>query len=191
MFKNYAVTVEGITPLMTNRFVGDDGVDDGNSRPVFRGEEGTPREQAWNTLYFSGDDETLIIPGPNVFSSLMEAGKWFKIGRVKVTTVKTSLLPACLHLEELVLPIEYKDEWEVDSRPVRIPATGGRIIRHRAVFNDWKLNFTLNLDATLLAPKMLREIVDAAGKRIGLGDFRPQTKGPFGKYVITDWKQLN
>ena len=190
MFKNYAVTVEGVTPLMTNRFVGDIGVDDGNSRPVFRGEEGTPREQAWNTLYFSGDGETLIIPGPNVFASLMEAGKWFKIGRVKVTTVKTSLLPACLHLEELVLPIEYKDEWEVDSRPVRIPATGGRIIRHRAVFNDWRLSFTLNLDATLLAPKMLREIVDAAGKRIGLGDFRPQTKGPFGKYVVTDWKQL-
>jgi hypothetical protein len=190
MFKNYAVTVEGVTPLMTNRFVGDDGVDDGNSRPVFRGEEGTPREQAWNTLYFSGDGETLIIPGPNVFSSLMEAGKWFKIGRVKVTTVKTSLLPACLHLEELVLPIEHKDPWEVDSRPVRIPATGGRIIRHRALFNDWKLNFTLNLDATLLAPKMLREIVDAAGSRIGLGDFRPQTKGPFGKYVVTDWKQL-
>jgi len=190
MFKNYAVTVEGVTPLMTNRFVGDIGVDDGNSRPGFRGEEGTPREQAWNTLYFSGDGETLIIPGPNVFASLMEAGKWFKIGRVKVTTVKTSLLPACLHLEELVLPIEHKDEWEVDSRPVRIPATGGRIIRHRAIFNDWKLNFTLHLDSTLLAPKMLREIVDAAGSRIGLGDFRPQTKGPFGKYVVTNWEQL-
>jgi len=190
MFKNYAVTVEGVTPLMTNRFVGDDGTDDGNSRPVFRGEEGTPREQAWNALYFSGDGETLIIPGPNVFSSLMEAGKWFKIGRVKVTTVKTSLLPACLHLEELVLPIEHKDPWEVDSRPVRIPATGGRIIRHRPIFNDWKLKFTLNLDTELLAPKMLREIVDAAGKRIGIGDFRPQTKGPFGKYVVTDWKQL-
>ena len=190
MFKNYAVTVEGVTPLMTNRFVGDIGVDDGNSRPVFRGEEGTPREQAWNTLYFGSDGETLIIPGPNVFASLMEAGKWFKIGRVKVTTVKTSLLPACLHLEELVLPIEYKDEWEVDSRPVRIPATGGRIIRHRAVFNDWRLSFTLNLDATLLAPKMLREIADAAGSRIGLGDFRPQTKGPFGKYVVTSWEQL-
>ena len=191
MFKNYAVTVEGVTPLMTNRFVSDDGVDSGNSRPVFRGEEGTPREQAWNTLYFDGDGETLIIPGPNVFASLMEAGKWFKIGRVKVTTVKTSLLSACLHLEELVLPIEHKDEWEVDSRPVRIPATGGRIIRHRAKFNDWKLNFTLNLDTELLAPKMLREIVDAAGKRIGLGDFRPQTKGPYGKYVITDWKEIN
>jgi hypothetical protein len=73
---------------------------------------------------------------------------------------------------------------------VRIPATGGRIIRHRAVFNDWRLSFTLNLDATLLAPKMLREIVDAAGSRIGLGDFRPQTKGPFGKYVVTSWEQL-
>jgi len=30
--------------------------------------------------------------------------------------------------------------------------------------------------------------VDAAGKRIGLGDFRPDCKGPFGRFVVTKWK---
>jgi hypothetical protein len=34
----------------------------------------------------------------------------------------------------------------------------------------------------------MREIVDAAGKRVGLGDFRPACKGPFGKFVVVQWK---
>ena len=37
--------------------------------------------------------------------------------------------------------------------------------------------------------KLAREIMDAAGKRIGLGDFRPDCKGPFGKFVVTKWKE--
>jgi hypothetical protein len=40
----------------------------------------------------------------------------------------------------------------------------------------------------MMDPKLFREIVDAAGKRIGLGDFRPATKGPFGKFVVTSWE---
>ena len=41
----------------------------------------------------------------------------------------------------------------------------------------------------MMTVKLLREILDAAGKRIGLGDFRPSCKGPFGKFVITNWKE--
>ena len=63
-------------------------------------------------------------------------------------------------------------------------------MRHRAMFNDWELSFSLTLDTEVITPKMLRQIVDIAGKRIGLGDFRPQTKGQFGRFVVTDWKEL-
>ena len=37
--------------------------------------------------------------------------------------------------------------------------------------------------------KLMREILDAAGKRIGLGDFRPARKGPFGKFTVTHWTE--
>ena len=188
MFKYYEVTVQGVTPLLTNRFR-DSGEESAN-RPVFRGEEGTPREQAFDTLYFANDNETPIIPGGNLFSSFMEAGKYMKSGRNKITTTKSSMIPAFLHLEEHYMPITHKDEWDVFSTPVRIPATGGRIMRHRAMFHDWELSFSLTLDTEVITPKMLRQIVDIAGKRIGLGDFRPQTKGQYGRFVVTDWKEL-
>ncbi len=41
----------------------------------------------------------------------------------------------------------------------------------------------------MITTKLFREIVDAAGKKIGLGDFRPDRKGPFGKFVVIHWKE--
>jgi hypothetical protein len=78
----------------------------------------------------------------------------------------------------------------VDTRAVRIPATGGRILAHRPMFDDWALEFIADVDTDLMNEKLFRAIVDNAGKRVGLGDFRPATKGPYGRYVVTSWKKI-
>jgi hypothetical protein len=41
----------------------------------------------------------------------------------------------------------------------------------------------------MLGVKLFREVVDAAGKRIGLGDFRPDCKGPYGRFSVTRWQE--
>ncbi len=130
-----------------------------------------------------------MIPQPNVFRCLIDAGVFFKAGKTKVTTQKTSMIPACVEVEGVEIPIVHKEPWMVDTRAVRIPSTGGRILRHRPSFNDWKLSFVLAVDTDMIAVKLMRELMDAAGKRIGLGDFRPACKGPFGKFVVTNWKE--
>ena len=107
--------------------------------------------------------------------------------------MKSSLIPSCVDVYGVRNPaeidIESKDGWSVDTRPVRIPSTGGRILAHRPIFYDWSLFFFLELDESVISPNLLREIVDAAGSRIGLGDFRPACKGPFGKFVVTHWAE--
>jgi hypothetical protein len=40
-----------------------------------------------------------------------------------------------------------------------------------------------------MSKELFRDIVDSAGRRIGLGDFRPDRKGPFGKFVVVSWKE--
>ena len=186
--KTINITIEGKTPLLLHRFTDEAAIGSTKgTRLVNTGNNATPREQAESCLY--EHEGELIIPQPNLFRCLIDAGKYFKNGRSKVTTQKTSLIPACLSIEELYIPIEHKEPWCVDTRPVRIPATGGRILRHRPIFNDWKLSFTLEVDDDMINLKLVRDIVDAAGLRIGLGDFRPDTKGPFGKFVVTSWKE--
>ena len=187
-----AVSVEGGPPLWCNRFGFEAATDASEgTRSVAAGHNDSPREQAFRTLYLDNDNETPIIPSTNLFRSQMDAGRDFKIGKRQVTTLKTSMWPAFVTIPEIVLPIIHEEPWDVDTRPVRIPATGGRILRHRACFNDWKLNFTMRIDATQLNLKLARQIVDAAGMRIGLGDFRPSCKGSFGKYVVTHWEEYD
>lgn len=188
--KRIQIRIEGKTPLLCNRFTDEAAMaaTSGTSASTKSGDKGTPKEQAEQALYMSEATGKPMIPQPNLFRCLIDAGTFFKSGKTKVTTQKSSLIPACVMLLGVECEIEHKEPWTVDTRPVRIPATGGRILRHRPCFHDWALRFEVELDESMIGLKMFRDIVDAAGSKIGLGDFRPNTKGPFGRFVVTEWK---
>ncbi|MBF0339490.1 MAG: hypothetical protein HQL95_00835 [Magnetococcales bacterium] len=185
--KRLGINIEGTTPLLCNKFTDAAQMAATDStRTSIVGDKGTPREIAESRLYIGHDGEPMV-PAPNLFRAIIDAGKFFKAGRSLITTQKSSLIPACVSIEEIELPLAHKEAWMVDTRAVRIPVTGGRILSHRPCFHDWRLGFTVLLDDGIITAKLFREIVDAAGSRIGLGDFRPACKGPFGKFVVTQW----
>ncbi len=93
-------------------------------------------------------------------------------------------------IEDQQVYFEEPCSWEVDSRAVVVPSTGGRIICHRPRLDQWKLKFVLILDTKMFSPKLVRTIVDDAGSTQGLGDFRPSRKGIFGRFVVTNWKEI-
>lgn len=187
------VTISGLTPLLMNRFTEAAEVQvSGGTSVSFRGDKGTPREQAAGKRY-ADDKGNLYIPGPNIFAAIIAAGTFHKAGKSKLTTMKTSLIPAGLMVEDLVcLLVNEKgdpiSEWEVDSRSVVIPSTGGRIMAHRPRVDRWQTTFTLDVDGSMFSPNLIRAVVDDAGKKIGLGDYRPARKGPFGRFVVTKWE---
>jgi hypothetical protein len=182
------VTIEGITPLLMNRFTDEAEIatTSGHAPALRGGSKGTPREQAERTAYRDVQSGDLYLPGPNLFAAIVDAGKFHKLGKNKVTTQRSSLVPAGLLVDELMIPLGTKD-FEVDSRRVRIPATGGCVMRHRARLDTWQASFTLDVDATVFSTGFVRELLEDAGKKIGLGDYRPTTRGPFGRFVVTRW----
>ncbi len=187
------VKIEGVTPLLMNRFTeaAERAVSGSHKSSLGSGDKGTPREQASPKCYVDKDG-FLFIPGPNAFRCIIDAGKYLKAGKSKVTTQKSSLVPSFLAIEELECPLSVEGErtkhFEVDSRSVVIPATGGRIMAHRPRMDKWTLSFTLTLDEKEADEKLVRTLVDYAGSKIGLGDFRPDRKGPFGKFKVVLWE---
>jgi hypothetical protein len=181
------IAIESKTPLICNAFT-DKAAASASSgvRISSNGDKGTPHEQAESKLYIDSDGQP-CIPQPNLFRCIIDAGTFFKSGKSKITTAKSSLIPACVEIEGVSIPIISEHGWSVDTRPVRIPSTGGRILCHRPIFNDWALEFTANIDETFITESLFRDMVDAAGARIGLGDFRPSCKGPYGKFLVTSW----
>jgi len=188
MFIN--VRIEGITPLICNKFFDEAAfaASGGTRNSSAAQERGTPQEQAEKKLYLSLRTGKPMIPQPNLLRSLIDGGTFHKVGKSQVTTSSKSMLFSCLDIDAAEIPLEYKQPWRVNTRAVVIPATKGRILAHRPMFDDWALTFTLMLDDTIVGVKLLRQIVDDAGKRVGLGDFRPAKKGPYGKYSVVQWE---
>lgn len=184
------IEIQGVSPLICNRFTDEDAqsASSGTRAASAAAERGSSTEVAEKKLYI-GQDGKPMIPQPNLLRCIVEGGQFFKAGKKQITTAKSSMLYSCVSIHGSEISIKSKSGWKVDTRPVRIPSTGGRILAHRPCFDDWKLKFTAEIDTEIITTKLFRQIVDAAGKRMGLGDFRPQTKGPYGTFVVTEWKE--
>lgn len=39
-----------------------------------------------------------------------------------------------------------------------------------------------------MAEEQVRRVVDDTGSRVGVLDFRPQRRGPFGRFQVVSWK---
>lgn len=102
-------------------------------------------------------------------------------GRGKKTYAK--VIAAAAGLREIELDLGVKD-FIVDSRGVVIKATGGRIIRHRARLNEWETTGTIEYDESAINEKDLMKILSDTGTKVGLLDFRPEKKGPFGRFAV-------
>lgn len=176
------IEITGTTPLLMNRF----NIDEQQTK--IKEKNLTPRESAKKVCY-ENEAGKLYYPTTNIYACLIEAGKFHKDGKNKITTQRSSLIPAGVMIEDETILFKEPQTWEVDSRAVVVPSTGGRIVCHRPRLDKWCLHFTLQLDTKMFSSKLVRIIVDDAGTKVGLGDFRPSRKGIFGRFVVTNWKE--
>jgi len=181
--KQVEVGITGVTPLLVNRFH-EEAQESATSGIRTRKEHLGPKEDAELKLYRNEHSEP-YFPSENLRQSMISAAARSKIGRRSAQ----SDAAAALYLEPYCLPI--LGEWEVDARPVVIRATGGRIVRYRPIFKDWSLRVRVNVDTDLLPLGLARKILDDAGNYVGIGDFRPQRKGPYGRFRVDGWNELD
>lgn len=74
--------------------------------------------------------------------------------------------------------------YSIDSRRVVIQRNG--VIRSRPKFElPWSITFSLIYDDQLISdPEIVRTIMQDAGNRIGIGDYRPARWGWFGRFEV-------
>jgi hypothetical protein len=182
------IKIVGIAPLVLNRFTPEaaEKATAGSRGSSAAAERGTPMEQAKARLYFGLAGE-LIIPQQNLLRCLVDGGRYHKVGKKQVTTNAESMLFSCIDIETPYIPLEFEEPWRVLTIPVVNPSTKGRILCHRPLFDGWALCFEVILDTTIMGPRLLRAIIDDAGRRVGLGDFRPARKGPYGRFRVDQW----
>lgn len=192
----HRLTVEctGIAPLLMNAMSQEQLLALWNKEKAPRNQaRPAPEEHCEKVLYLNKAKKP-ILPGPNLYSALVDAGRFIILdGKTKMSTRKDTTLPAYMTLEgteyELLDPKTGKEAtWEVDIRKGTNPNGGEAVAIVRPRFDEWKFIAEATIDLEEIAETKLRTLFEYAGKRIGLCDFRPARKGPFGQFVVTDWQ---
>ena len=100
--------------------------------------------------------------------------------------VKTNLRQS-FHIEGDLVPI-LGDEPTPREDMVRI-GMGTADIRHRAQFTKWGTVLSITLNVDMLSIEQLIALFDAAGFGIGVGEWRPQRDGQFGRFKVASEAQ--
>lgn len=192
------VTCRGITPLLMNRM--SESVLEGLRTKVKKpkaaniGSVKTPREDAAEKLHHHEGNP--IIPGENLMSCLICAGVFIRLdAKRQISTAKSTILPAFMTLLDPALPLVDPDTgkpaaWEPDVRKGTNPNGGEAVCLCRPRLDRWQFTATIDLDESEIGENAIRQLWDFAGKRCGLGDFRPNRRGIFGKFVVDEWTRV-
>lgn len=174
--KRIKTKIRGISPLLMHRFP---------LEPVQAIEKKSREEQAEVAAYRDEETGELYIPGVAIQRALIAAATYSR-GKGRASLQKP--VAACVFVDPDQCGLGTKI-YKVDARAVVVPATKGRIVRYRPRLDAWETAFALDYDPDLLTEEQLRTVVDDAGARVGLLDFRPERKGPFGRFMVTSWER--
>lgn len=183
------VQVQGITPLLMNRMTEEQllQIRSGVKKPKSKRTEESPREEAERKVYALPTGEP-YFPTENLMAALIAAGQYVRLdGKRQASTTKSSLVPGFLALQEPYLLLR-PGEWEPDLRAGRNPNGGEAVCLVRPRFDRWGFEVTTLLDNAIVGEVTCRELFEIALSRVGIGDFRPQRKGIFGRGAIVKWK---
>lgn len=191
--KTINVTITGINPLLIHRFAEQD-QQQSSSRKV---KIEAPIDTRVTALSVANrrPDGIHFISSFAIVNAMCSVGSNYKMkgSRKSVKFIVPSAIR--IHTTDCTVPILVKGEpatdssFEVDARPVTIPATKGRIMRYRPRYENWSMKFELGVLDDLIDVPLAQQLLTDAGIQIGIGDFRPEKRGPFGTFRITSWEE--
>lgn len=182
--QKYQVTLQGIRPIMFDRFMS------------MKETEIAPERK----FYYNGNDQELVLPSVNIHSFLSAdltesatkrvAGRsWKKVARAALSYVDIDPISIPFLRDGKPLTLD-NSGWYVDERVARVKKGGGLIVPSSKVRPVIPLAWGLTFDLTLfpnteLNEEMLKRIFEEGGLSVGLGTFR----GVFGKFVVDKWEK--
>jgi hypothetical protein len=176
----YEVETKEASPLLINRYV------EGTLEEIKVRKGDAKQKKVEDKLYMDGKGNP-YVPATYIRNCLIEAGKSVKVqGKGKATYSKLMgstimIVPDAI----LITP----GTWEPYTITAVNPMTHGRMTVTRPKFNQWKLKFSIIASDDISEDK-LAAIVEEAGRFVGIGDWRPQKKGMFGKFIVEKFKKV-
>lgn len=196
--RRYRVLCQGVSPLMMDCM--SDAVLEGlrtGVHPQTR-KDRPAVEEAASKLYREGNEPggKIGFPITMLFACLVAAGRAVKFaGRKMVSTLETTLLPDFFALDGEFLPLEEAKDgepeglWVVDKRRGQ-GQTGSAVCVTRPKFSKWSFWTTFDFDDKKVGLDTIQALFTNAGSAQGLGSFRPNKRGQFGRFAAIKWEDI-
>lgn len=188
--KTIEVEIRGNTPLLIHKFA--EQAEQGKATRRVMVDSMNPRDEATKNAYIA-QDGTYYFNAFSIPATMANAGVNHKM-RGSRKTLKF-VVPSAVRIDTDTITIlgedgKPADNFEVDGRPVTIPATKGRVMRYRPRFDKWGAKFRLILNDQMLSSEDAHRLLNEAGESMGIGDFRPEKRGPFGTFRVTSFREI-
>lgn len=128
-------------------------------------------------------DGKIAIPSYVMQANLIKGCKSLKKGK----SAGAGLIvenDATLIFPDQSLPIESIYEKEEYQFYMSVVMRGIRIMRMRPIFPEWGAEFDISFYDDLFKQSELDQVLRVAGDMIGLGDWRPEKYGKYGRYEV-------
>ncbi len=177
----HVFNVVGISPLLQNNpaeFIGapEEGV-------LGAGKKQYNDEDEARARVYKDPEGKYCHPAEAFTKSMVNAVKGKKFGKMFATSaIQGSVFivePYALLLDEKWKPIQ---EYTIDRRPCVVGKA--RILRCRPCWPKWCVRVPLEIDTAILSVHQVREALALAGRIKGIGDYRPEKGGGFGRFKV-------
>jgi len=186
--KTVQIEIRGTSPLLIHRFAED--VETAKASRAIAVADRDPLAEATKAAYIAPDG-TYYFNAFAITSAMGNAGSSHKMrgSRKSLKFIVPSAVRMTADTVTILNGAGPAKRFEVDARPVTIPATKGRIMRYRPRFNEWGARFDLLVNDALLSVETAHQLLVEAGQSYGIGDFRPEKRGPFGCFRVTKFDE--
>lgn len=151
----------------------------------------TPLEDRAKKRVIRNTEGKMGLPVTYILAALIAAGRHVKNGKDKISTATSTTLYEFLSIDDEFFPfINQEEPMIVDKRRGVLNNAGKSVAVAiiRPKFKNWQIKLTTAVDTSIMSVEVVKKVFEAAGSKIGVGDFRPAKKGPFGMFTVSDWK---
>ena len=149
-------------------------------------------EQEAGTKLYRSEHGRMGIPTQNLMACIVNAGQHVKSGKKSLSTAKsTQIFDFLEFVDDFCEFLELDDKGNVEWKPFLVKGTMHAAGKETAVcitrprIPHWKLAFNVKFDENReVSDDTVVKLVEVAGRKIGLCDWRPQKKGRFGRFII-------
>lgn len=120
------------------------------------------------------------VPGSNIEAMVIEAARKQRKGKDALCSILVDDMPLLIYDGPKDADSLWNDPRFVDVRSARVPSSKSTVMRTRARFNVWALEFEVHFLPEVMNRETVIECMHTAGQLIGLLDYRPK----FGRFAV-------